>query len=71
MIEFCYHLSTCTGQAQKHRVAGSALPRVTVGVIDRVFLWLRQPSLLVSLEIRRSLGQRRDLNKDPLGEGPE
>lgn len=71
LIKFHYHLSTCTRQAQKHLVAGSALPCVTVGVTDRLFLRPHQPSLFVSLEIHRSLGQRRDLSKDPLGEGPE
>ena len=67
MIKFHYHLSTRTGQAQKHHVAGSALPCVTVGVTDRLFLQPCQPSVLVSLEIHRSLGQRRDLSKRSSG----
>lgn len=71
MIKFHCHLSTCTGKAQKCHVPGSALPYVVMGVMDRLFFWLCQPSLFVSLEIQRSFGQRRDLSKDPLSEGLE
>lgn len=44
MTKFHYPLSACTGQAQKHRTAESALAYVTVGVTDRLFLWPHQPS---------------------------
>lgn len=62
MIKFLYHLSACNGQAQKYCMAGLLSQESQIGSSSGLIRLL-----LVSLETPKSLGQRRDLNKDSLG----